>query len=290
MFKVKYKSILNILIPIFLIFCSTFLFSQDLDLERKQFKNCLDWSADQKLSTQPIGTAVAELGKYFLGTDYKAATLEVGNEEKLITYFSGFDCTTLVENVLALARLINENDTIFETFQIELTSIRYRDGVINKYPSRLHYFSDWIYDNVKKGLVKDITESIGGEQIKFDLNFMSTHPDAYKHLKENPQFIPVIREQEKEINKRNYYYIPSNRISEVEDKIKDGDIIAFTTSIKGLDISHVAIAVLHADRRIHLLHAPIVGSKVQITEAPLTDYIKKVKKHTGIIILRPLEP
>lgn len=262
----------------------------DLSLESKQIKNCFNWADEQLMSSQPIGVAVAEIGKYFLDTGYEAATLESGNEENLIVYLSGFDCTTLVENVLALARLVKKEDNTFEAFQKELTLIRYRDGVIDEYPSRLHYFSDWIYDNVKKGLIKDITDSLGGEHIKFDLNFMSTHPDAYKHLKANPKFVPQIASQEKEISKRSYSYIPANKVGEVESKIKDGDIIAFTTSIKGLDISHVTIAVKQSDKRIHLLHAPVVGSKVQITEAPLPDYIKKVKKHSGIIILRPVEP
>ena len=90
--------------------------------------------------------------------------------------------------------------------------IRYRDGVIDQYPSRLHYFSDWIYDNVKKGIVEDVTEEIGGKKIKFNLNFMSTHPDSYKHLKENPDFIPIIKNQEKEISCREYYLHSERRI------------------------------------------------------------------------------
>jgi len=40
------------------------------------------------------------------------------------------------------------------------------------------------------------------------------------------------------------------------------------------------------DGRIHLMHAPNVGYKVQITEKPLADYIKGNKKQTGIMVLR----
>ena len=67
-------------------------------------------------------------------------------------------------------------------------------------------------------------------------------------------------------------------------------MIALTTSDKGLDIGHVGIAIKMEDGRIHFLHAPLVGSKVQISEMPLSDYAKKIKKHTGIIVLRVLEP
>ena len=119
---------------------------------------------------------------------------------------------------------------------------------------------------------------------------MSKNPKYYKQLKNNPEFIPVIEEQEKEINSRDYYYIPENDIEKVEDKIQTGDLIGLTSRDKGLDIGHVGIAIKMDDGRIHFMHAPIVGSKVQITEMPLSDYTKKIKKHTGIIVLRVLEP
>jgi len=43
------------------------------------------------------------------------------------------------------------------------------------------------------------------------------------------------------------------------------------------------------DGQIHFLHAPLVGSKVQITPEPLHEYLKKINKHTGIIVLRALD-
>jgi hypothetical protein len=43
------------------------------------------------------------------------------------------------------------------------------------------------------------------------------------------------------------------------------------------------------DRRIHLLHAPTENTKVQITEQPLSDYLMKYKRHSGVIVLRALE-
>ena len=237
-----------------------------------------------------IGDIITETGKSFLGTDYVAHAIEKDGEEQLVINLTGLDCTTFLENAVVFSRLIKKGKTSFEDYKNELTFIRYRDGKIDQYPSRLHYFSDWIYNNQQKGIIKDITEEIGGEQISFSLNFMSTHPDAYKHLKESPEFIPVIEEQEKEISSRTYYYIPKEKISSVEDKIHSGDLIAFTTNIKGLDIGHVGIAVKEKDGRIHLLHAPQVGSKVQITEIPLSEYVMSVKKHTGLIVLRVLEP
>ena len=247
-------------------------------------------AVDKSLSEKPINEVITEIGKSFLKTDYVANTLEKEGDEQLVINLSGLDCTTFLETSLTFARCIKKGKTSFEDYQNELTFIRYRNGKLDKYPSRLHYFSDWIYNNQQKGIVKDITEEIGGTEITFNLNFMSENPKYYKQLQENPEFIPVIRSQEKEINSRQYYYIPENDIEKLESKIQTGDLIALTTSEKGLDIGHVGIAIKTDSGRIHFLHAPLADSKVQITETPLSDYTKKIKKHTGIIVLRVIEP
>lgn len=247
-------------------------------------------AVDKSLNDKPINEVIVEIGKSFLETDYIAHTLEKEGDEQLVINLTGLDCTTFLETSLTFARCIKKGKTSFEDYQDELTFIRYRDGKIDKYPSRLHYFSDWIYNNQQKHIVKDITEEIGGKKIKFAVDFMSKNPKYYKQLQENPDFIPIIKKQEEEINSRQYYYIPQNEIEKVESKIQTGDLIALTTTDKGLDIGHVGIALKMNDGRIHFMHAPLVGSKVQITEKPLSDYVKKIKKHTGIIVLRVLEP
>ena len=244
-------------------------------------------AVQKSLSQKPIGEIITEIGKSFIGTNYRASTLEKEGDEQLVINFSGLDCTTFLETSLALARCVKSGKTSFEDYQKELTGIRYRDGIIDKYPSRLHYFSDWIFDNEKKGIVKNITRDLGGEPVKFELNFMSTHPQNYLQLKENPEFIPIIKKQEEEISKREYFYIPKEKAAGIEDKIDNGDLLAFVTNIKGLDISHTGIALKKGDGRIYLLHAPSEGTKVQISQNPLAEYIAKVKRNIGLIILRP---
>ncbi len=259
----------------------------DKDIEICNSKFSL--AVEKNLSGKPIGDVIVEIGKSFIGTDYEAFAIEKDGVEKLVINLTGLDCTTFLENSLVFSRLIKKGKTIFEDYQSELTYIRYRNGIINQYPSRLHYFSDWIYDNKKKGIIEDITKEMGGEPINFNLNFMSAHPQFYKHLKENPEFVPVIEKQEKEIACRTYYYIPKEEVSSIEDKIQNGDLIAFTTNKEGLDIGHVGIAVKMEDGRVHLLHAPIPGTKVQISENPLPAYISKLKHDTGIMVLRLIE-
>ncbi|MHB8578475.1 MAG: N-acetylmuramoyl-L-alanine amidase-like domain-containing protein [Ignavibacteriaceae bacterium] len=259
---------------------------KDINICKSKF-NLAD---EENLQDKPIGDIIAAIGKSFIGTEYIAHTLEKGKTESLVINLTGLDCTTFLETDLAFARCIKEKKTTFEDYQNELKKIRYRGGVIDQYPSRLNYFSDWIYDNIKKGIVKNISQEIGGEPLKFNVSFMSTHPDLYIQLKENQSFIPIIKVQENEIDKRVYYFIPKEKISQIESKIQNGDLIAFTSDVKGLDINHVGIAVKMSDDSIHLMHAPNVGYKVQISVLPLADYISKVKKDSGIIVLRAIEP
>jgi len=119
---------------------------------------------------------------------------------------------------------------------------------------------------------------------------MSAHPQYYKHLKNNPDFIPIIEKQEEEINNRDYYFIPQDKIGGIENEIKDGDLLAFTSTVKGLDVNHVGIAVRLDDGRVHVLHAPNVGYQVEITKLPLAEYVMKIEKDSGIIVVRALEP
>ncbi len=269
------------------IFLYTSLYSQiysekDSEICASVFK----YAHSNNLNSKPTGDLIVSIGKYLIGTEYKAAALEREGEEELVVNLQGLDCTTFLENTIVFARLIKKDSTSFNDYLRELTYIRYRSGEINKYPSRLHYFSDWIYDNINKKVVTDVTRDFGGIKIKFSVNFMSEHPSLYIHLKENPAFIPYIKAQEDSISLRTYYYIPKANVYLVESKLQDGDIVAFTTSVNGLDIGHVGIAVREKDGRIHILHAPQPGTKVHITKEPLSEYIMSVKKHTGIIVLR----
>ncbi len=284
------SKIYSIIILSFIIFISSnegysqIYSEQDVDICNQKFQIAVK----ENLKDKPINEVVVNIGESFLGTDYLAHALEEDGGEQLVVNLTGLDCTTLVENSIALARCIEQDSTSFKNYLEELQFIRYRDGIVDSYPSRLHYFSDWITDNVSKKVVTDETKELGGVPIKFNLNFMSTHPDSYKQLKEDPELIPIIRKQEEEISLREYYYIPKSDFKSKENFIISGDIIAITTTVEGLDIGHIGIAVKMDDGRIHLLHAPNVNTKVQITEEPLADYLMKYKRHSGVIVLSPI--
>lgn len=259
---------------------------EDVKICKSKFK----FSIDHKLETKPINEVMIAIGKTFLGTKYVANTLEKGDTEHLVIHLSGLDCYTFFEATLTLSRCVKESKTTFENFEKELTKIRYRNGKINGYPSRLHYASDWLYDNARRGIVKDMTKEIGGVPFHKKINFMTTHVKFYKQLLAHPEFVDSMKKVEEDMNRRNYYYIPQDSIAKVESKIESGDILLLTSNIPGLDIAHTGIAIRLNDGRIHFLHAPLVGKKVQITKEPLADHIKKVKKETGIMVVKPLEP
>lgn len=249
-------------------------------------RNKFELAYKNNLNVEPVNKIIEQVGLSFIGADYKAHTLEATEDESLIINLKGLDCYTFVEATVALARCIKNNDTSFNSFLEEIENLRYRNGIMKGYASRLHYFSDWIYEMQKRGIGKDITEEIGGVPYNKIINFMSTHTKSYKQLANNRELTDSIAVIEKEISSRKYFYIPEKTIQKIESKLRSGDIIGITTNIPGLDISHTGIAVKGKDGRIHLLHAPDVGKKVEITKLPLSEYIQSHSKQTGIMVLR----
>lgn len=226
-----------------------------------------------------------ETAKFFLGVPYVDKTLEY-EPERLIVNLREMDCMTFVENVLALAEAFASGTPSWQTYLEKLQQIRYRDGKIEGYTSRLHYASDWIYENEKKGLIADITKEIGGVPLAMDVSFVSTHPESYMQLQSHPEYIAVMAKKEKEINSRQYYYIPKEEIDKREAQIRTGDIVCFVTSIKGLDISHVGIVHKEGDK-MTFIHASSGKKRVIINEESLQDYVLGIKKSKGIMVLRP---
>ena len=165
--------------------------------------------------------------------------------------------------------------------------IRYRNGKQAGYVSRLHYFSDWIKDNEQKGIVHERTGELGfaASQV-LNLDFMSTHSDNYHRLKNNHSMISQMIEIEKKKKNVPVSYIPktSLNVSSEELDIKNGDIIAITTNIKGLDVVHTGFACW-VDGKLHLLHASSVMKKVILDSQTLFEYSKNKKAHTGVRVI-----
>jgi hypothetical protein len=221
----------------------------------------------------------------FVGTPYVGKTLEINQDEQLVVNLHGLDCSTFIESVLAIMLVSEISAPSFIKYKEMLKKIRYRNGIIEGYESRLHYFTDWIYDNEQKGVVTDITKELGGVPFDREINFMSTHPAAYIQLATDSARIKRIVTIEKEISSRDYYFIPKENVATIETRLEEGMIVAITTGIAGLDIAHVGFLV-KVNGRIHLLHASSDAGKVVVSDKPLADYLAGNKRQTGIMVLR----
>lgn len=235
----------------------------------------------------PMSVLMVRVGRFFLNTPYVAHTLEAEDEEQIIINLRELDCTTFAENCLAICRTIHSGHLSLEKFAGELLVIRYRDGRLNGYPSRLHYFFDWIHNNQEKKLVENSPGDLAQCIFKKEINFMSTHPDSYRRLKEDSSLVRVIAKQEKLISSREMFFIKEEDLADVESGLMDGDIVGITTSIDGLAIQHVGILV-RVDGRIHLMHASSSAEKVVLSDNTLEDYLMNSKTATGIMLARPL--
>lgn len=225
--------------------------------------------------------------KSFIGTPYKGGTLDSGRNETLIVRIDSLDCTTYVETVLALYLSSFKDNPGYDDFSESLRYIRYRGGVIDGYASRLHYFSDWASDNEKKGILWEVTQE-GEHDVRICLlNYMTTHSDLYRQLKDNDSLVSEISKVEKSWIDYKMPYIPKNVLNSSKDDspVEDGDILALTTNISGLDVLHLGFA-LWIDGRLHLLHASSLHGKVIIDTSTIFDYLKNRNKHTGIRVLR----
>lgn len=256
--------------------------------DREVVRETVEWGRGLGLQQAPVGDVVVAVGRRFLGAPYVAGSLDTPGGERLIVNLRAFDCVTYVESVLALARVIRDPDSPpdpFDAFVRELARIRYRDDLRRAYGSRLHYFSDWIATNTERGLVADVTRQLGGGPDGRLIQFMSTHPQAYPQLSD-PVMLDEIRGVERTLNARARYRIPETALGQAARGMREGDIIAATSTVPGLDVAHTGIVVRVAGR-VHLMHAPLAGGVVEISEVPLADRILGIAAQDGVMVARP---
>ena len=244
------------------------------------------WARGDRM--KPLAEIVVETGQRFLGAPYEPATLERVGPEELVVNLRAFDCVTFVENAVVLAGLIRVGKTGFTDYLAALERIRYRHGRLDGYASRLHYFTDWLYDNGRKGIVSDVTRSIGGVPFRKAFHYLTDRREDHPALKE-PATFRRLRVIEGACARRSRFYIPKADITGTESRIAGGDIIAITTAETGIDVSHTGIAARFGEE-IHLLHASSAAEKVILSEAPLKSYLRARRSRTGIIVGRVIAP
>ncbi len=234
----------------------------------------------------PLGDIVISAGSFFLKTSYEAATLERNKQEMLVIELHGIDCVTFVEYVTAASLAYRAQQTSFNDFANMLQCLRYRNGMLNGYASRLHYFTDWLTDNSAKGILKIVSNETGTEIMDNTINFMSENAHLYRQLSDDAIFSQIV-DVEQKLSHKKFRFIPKGDISLHEEHITDGDIIAFVTSIKGMDVSHTGLAVF-INNNLHLMHASTRSNMVEVTQVSLHEYLKTNRSVIGVIIARVL--
>jgi hypothetical protein len=243
----------------------------------------------------PFGNSVVRVGELAGGSPYRPNTLEAyldsgGSplEEPLTLSLSHFDCVTLVEATLAIARLADDPaPPSWTRLGLEVERMRYRGGERRGYTSRLHYFSEWISDGARRGLVQDRGAELGAAEDRRPLRFMSEHRGSYPALADETVFRDIAA-IERSLDGNPRRVVPTKRIPEVVDRLDTGDVLGFATEIPGLDVSHTALA--YRDRRgvLRVLHAPLSGGVVEVTRTTLPEYVAAIRRATGILVARPL--
>ena len=243
-----------------------------------------------------LGPSAVRVGELAAGTPYEAFSLEAYlraggsplGTEPLTLSLTRFDCVTLVEACLAIARVSDDRDPpTWARFGAEVERMRYRDGERRGYASRLHYFSEWIADGEKRGLVRDMGRELGGIEDARRLRFMTENRRSYPALADDAVY-REIGAIERTLDGSPRRVVPTARLAEVADRIETGDVLAFATDVPGLDVSHSAFAYRDAEGMLRVLHAPLSGGVVEVTHATLPEYVAAIRRSTGVLVARPL--
>ena len=232
----------------------------------------------------PMNELVIKIAKHFLGTPYVAGTLEQ-EPERLTVNTRETDCILFVEMCLAMALTAKDAEPTFDKYVDNLRQLRYRDGVVDGYASRIHYTSEWIIQGTLRGIFHEVSRDCGGSRLDQKFNFMSTHPASYKQLKNSPETVAKISAVEKNLESWDYWYIPKADLPKCIKNIRTGDIIGFNSATPGLDIAHVAYAYWDGDV-LTFIHASYTEKKVVINAKPLVEYTNGIKGHNGLRVIR----
>lgn len=252
-----------------------------------RFLELMQWARQKQLEDRPLGEVMQALGLQLQGAPYVTGLLDETPTELLRTPLDRFDCVLFVESVLALAQSVVMGDTTWEGFQRRVERLRYRDGQRRGYCSRLHYFTDWIDDNARRGWVRDITRALGGHSMRRRITFMSTHRTLYPRLADDSTW-QCIRDVEIALSTRERFVIPRHQVGRIAKHLQPGDIVAFVAREPTLDVVHVGLVYVGADGRRGLLHASPQGGVM--VSLDLQIYAQNNPAQVGIVVARPLDP
>jgi len=256
------------------------------------FRRIMSTAKLEKWRALPIGELMGKIARELEGTPYVAGTLDRNSEiETCSIDLTGLDCVTFFETTLCFARMLKKGGTTPSELLNEVRFTRYRDGKQGDYSSRLHYTSDWLIDNQKKGVVKLLSDLPGAEPFLPKVGFMSEHPQSYKALAAHPELIAKIKNCENSVNRHELKYIPSDKLALAESLLSTGDIVGVCTNAPGLDISHTGLILRDSEGVPHFMDASSNKQRLKVTieMGPISKSLNWSKSITGAIFARPQE-
>lgn len=249
----------------------------------------------EEVRAMPIGQRVCWFGRTFVGTPYKSYTLEIDDRiEAPSVNLNGLDCWTFFEISLAMARMVEDPvekwtpENMLKYIELD----RYRGGECDGgYLSRLHYLEDWLNDNARRGLVRDLTRSLGGVGLPNAAIEMTNGWKGYRYMVHNPEYRAGIERMEAALRRKPLYTIPKDKVAGIEDRLQSGDIIGIISHDgDAYGTSHVGLAYRTQDGVLHFMHAssPRNAGKVVI-DGSISAYLNRFPRHAGILVARPLK-
>lgn len=264
------------------------------DADWRRFERAVRSAVAQGADTLPLGQAIIVVARGFVGSPYAAGTLDPPGRERLVVNLRVFDCVTLVEHVLAITRFVRSEGEAGlavrahaeRSYESSLQELRYRNGVIDGYASRLHYFTDWLNGGVAAGRLRLETGALGGDTETAPIDFMTRHRTRYAGLADSAS-LAALEAVEARLSRTPRIVLPKAKVAALADRIEEGDLVAAASAIRGLDVAHVGFAV-RVDGALHLLHAPLTGKPVEISAMPLAERLQGISAQRGIMVARPL--
>jgi hypothetical protein len=270
--------------------------------DSKRFASLRFQFKEQKWQNLEVGDRIQAIAEQFLGEHYQANLLEQSSTEQPFISLHQFDCVLFLETILALTTVLSKNSDNTEPLSSSISQseselftaiqrYRYRDGKIDGYCSRLHYFSDWILDNQRRGNVDRIVQDPGSTALMRPLNFMSNNWQKYPPLVKNPALRDCIAQSETKISDQlktsALRYIPTQELRSQESKLRSGDLVGIVTNMNGLDVTHSGFLYRkHSKLQTGLIHASI-RSGIKISP-DLERYVMGVEGAIGIVVARPV--
>lgn len=246
-----------------------------------------------KLLNDTALTSTLDYARYFLNRPYVAHTLdgayttEGGGKEHLVVNLRELDCLTLLETCNALALSAGGNWT---DYCKSLQKLRYFNGEIEGYASRLHYLTFSIADHLRRGTMEEVVLPPDLTRTrKVRLNFMSRHPQYYDALKNDTALTQKMAGLEQHYSGEEFRYLPQENCGLSRkrlDAVRDGDIVYIVTSKDGLDYAHQGYAFWGKDGKLHMLHASSDRKRVIADERPLDVYLQRISSSIGIRVFR----